>query len=290
MQFHRGAGAGAAHEWAEQGPAAAIERRFMHLGERAIHQPGEIPFDEKAAADQEAHKAADRAEFAERNQRAEIAIDEGSQGPVRKDLVQLFDHELRHLVRGLRARRNRLFRAGPQTGRAVADGEDMVVSRGLQGRADDKLVDPVGFEPVDIGQKSRRLHAGAPDDQLRTNDLPVGKPHPVGHHFGDARIRADLNAELRQKISGRFRNPLWKGGENSLARFDQDDAQVALGVDIVEPIGDDLAGRVMQLRGEFGPCRACADDRDMQLSWEDRLALILCSEAGVDQAAVEAKF
>ena len=60
---------------------AAVQRRLVHLVQRAIHQAGEHALDEHAAADQEAHQAADRAVFAERDQRAEIAVDGTAPAP-----------------------------------------------------------------------------------------------------------------------------------------------------------------------------------------------------------------
>ena len=46
-----------------------------------------------------------------------------------------------------------------------------------------------------------------------------------------------------------------------------------LGVDAVEPEGDELARRVVQLGGELDAGRAGADDRDVQLLRAQRLDL-----------------
>ena len=90
--------------------------------------------------------------------------------------------------------------------------------------------------------------------------------------------RSRVASEIRGGSAGRI---LSRG-------FDQHDADVVLGIDLVEAVGDDLARCVVQFGGEFGAGRARADDGDMELTGADRLRLVLRAQAGVDEAAVEA--
>ena len=61
-----------------------------------------------------------------------------------------------------------------------------------------------------------------------------------------------------------------------------------LGIDAVEPVGDELARGLVQLGRQLGAGRAGADDGDLQLLRPQRLGLRVRADAGVDQAAVEA--
>ena len=67
------------------------------------------------------------------------------------------------------------------------------------------------------------------------------------------------------------------------ARLDQDDADISLRVDAVEPVGDHFADRTIEFGGQFRTGRAGADDRDVKLAWTYRLHLGLCAQAGVKQ-------
>ena len=84
-----------------------------------------------------------------------------------------------------------------------------------------------------------------------------------------------------------FGNARRQCGQDAVPGLDQHDAQVALRVDPVEPVGDDGAGGVVQFRGELGAGRAGADDCDVELSRTDGRVLGLRAQAGVDQAVVE---
>src|SRR5260370_32895959 len=100
-----------------------MQRHLMHLVERAIHQTGKRPLDEQAFAQEEAHQAADRAQAAERHQRAEIAIEEGLERLTLEAPSQL-PEEMRGLLMGrLGAWRHRRVVALARGGGAVADRE-----------------------------------------------------------------------------------------------------------------------------------------------------------------------
>ena len=64
---------------------------------------------------------------------------------------------------------------------------------------------------------------------------------------------------------------------------------VLVGVDAVETVGDQLARRLVQLGRQLHAGGAGADDRDLQLLGPQRLGLGVGADAGVDQAAVEAR-
>ena len=133
-----------------------------------------------------------------------------------------------------------------------------------------------------------RPHACAPDHQLGGNDLSVRELDALGQHFGDARAGAHLHAELQEEVPRRIGDAGRQSGEYAVGRLDQYDPQVALGIYLVEPVGDDLAGGVVQFAGELGAGRARPDDRDVQLGGTYRLVLILRSQKGVHQPAIEA--
>ena len=126
-----------------------------------------------------------------------------------------------------------------------------------------ELIDAVHLEPVEIVQHVRRLHARGPDHELRRDDLAAREPHAIGAHLGHARLRAHLDAELAQDLQRRGRNAFGQGRQNALGGLDEDDANVLVGIDMIEAEGGDLAGRLIQFRRELGTRRASADDGDM---------------------------
>src|SRR6516162_6414165 len=76
MQLHLRAGAmrQSAGEDAEHRAWGAVERPLVQEAQRAVHDLRKYALDEDAAAKQETHQVADSGPFAERHQRAEIAI------------------------------------------------------------------------------------------------------------------------------------------------------------------------------------------------------------------------
>ena len=83
--------------------------------------------------------------------------------------------------------------------------------------------------------------------------------------------------EIRSGSAGRY----------PVRSLDQNDADVAVGVDLIEAIRHHLAQALMELGRKLGAGRARADDRDVQLAGADRPGLGLGAQAGVDQAMVE---
>jgi hypothetical protein len=57
-----------------------MERQKMQLVERYIHEPREVTFDKKCAADELAHEAADGRGFTQRHEGAEVLVDVIPQG------------------------------------------------------------------------------------------------------------------------------------------------------------------------------------------------------------------
>src|SRR4051794_33456507 len=127
MQLHLRLGAAeeAAGERAEEGPAAAVQRVFVHLVERAVHEAGGKTLDEEVLAEEEPHEAADGAVLAERDQRAEIPVGERQGRLAGEPAAELLQEVRGLLVRGLGARRHRRLVARARAGGAVADREDV---------------------------------------------------------------------------------------------------------------------------------------------------------------------
>ena len=70
--------------------------------------------------------------------------------------------------------------------------------------------------------------------------------------------------------------------------LDDVDAHVLVGIDAVEPVGDELPRRAVQLGRELDPGGAGADDGDLQLLGPERPRLRMRADAGVDEPAMEA--
>ena len=122
------------------------------------------------------------------------------------------------------------------------------ISRRLQGSRHHELIDAVHLEPVEIVQHIRTLHARGPDHELGGDDLAAREPHTIGAHLGDARFRAHLDAELAQDLQRRDRYAFGQGRQDALGGLDEDDADVLVGIDMIEAEGGDLAGRLVQFR------------------------------------------
>ncbi len=266
----------------------AVQRQLVELVERHIHQPRERALDQQAAADQTPHQIADGRIFAERDQRAEIAVAERLERPAGEAVLDLAQHVAGLLMRRLGARRHGRVAAEPWAGGAIAERENVVVARGLQSRAHHQLVDPVGLEPADLLQGLGRLDAGGPHDQLGVDDAAVGELHAGRQHRTDLGADMHHDAELLEQPGGGARHALGQGRQDARRGVDQMDAHVAVGLDAVEPVGDQLARALMQLGGELDPGGAGADDRDRELVGAERLGLGVRADAGIDQPAVEA--
>ena len=83
--------------------------------------------------------------------------------------------------------------------------------------------------------------------------------------------------------------PLGQLRQDAGRGLDQVDRDVLVGIDAIEPVGDELARRLVQLGGKLRAGRAGADDGDLQLLGPQRLGLGVGADAGVDQPAVEAR-
>lgn len=65
-------------------------------------------------------------------------------------------------------------------------------------------------------------------------------------------------------------------------------ADVLVGIDVVEAERHEFACRVVQLGGEFDTCRTRPDDRHIELSAPQRNGLGMRAQEGVDQSTMEA--
>ncbi|MCY1508031.1 hypothetical protein D9M68_423290 [compost metagenome] len=162
-------------------------------------------------------------------------------------------------MRGLGARRHvALAAVAERAGRAVAEGEDVVVEGGLQGGAHQQLVDPVAFQPVQVLQQRRRANAGRPHLQARRNVLAGAGVQAVGRHLADRRAGHDAHAELLQGPVHRAADPLGQRRQHARAGLDQGDAHV-LRLDAVQPVGGQFVGGVVQFGGQLHAGRPGAD-------------------------------
>ena len=142
--------------------------------------------------------------------------------------------------------------AGPGAGGAVADGEDIVVARGLQRLAHHQLVDPVGLEAGDVLEHVRRLDAGRPHHELGRNEGAAGEPHAVGHDLLDLGAHVHPHLEAGQQLARRLGQALGQLRQDARRGLDQVDLDVHVGIDAVEAVGDELARRLVQLGRKLG--------------------------------------
>ena len=159
----------------------------------------------------------------------------------------------RHVARLL----SRLRRLG--TGGAVAEGEDVVVAGGLQGRADHQLVDTVAFQAAYFVQELRCLDARRPDFQAGRDEVAVSRVEPVRRHFADRCIGQYGHSQVAQCLMHRLADTLGQRRQHPRAGFDQRDVDV-LGLDPIQAVGCQLARRMVKLGGEFDAGRSCTDD------------------------------
>lgn len=153
----------------ERNADIAEYQRLVHLVERGVHPARDESLDQQAPSNQSAHEAADRGEFAQRYERAEIVEVIRRKRPAVEPRLHGFDQEQRLLACRLRARRHERLRAGfgPRTRGAVAKREDVGIVRRLQRRGHDQLVAASGFQAVEIAQPVGRLDARGPDHEIR---------------------------------------------------------------------------------------------------------------------------
>src|SRR6516225_2142660 len=170
MQLHLrlGAAINQTHGGVERDLDKAVQRIFVHLVERHIHEAREVAFDKEALADQFAHQTADRAVLAERHQRTEVAIMPGLKRLPHELSPQLFRQMRRLLVCRLSARRHDGVAFRPRTGGAITDRKNIVVARGLQRLANDELMEGISFKTIKYLQQSPR-----PDSLCRHHLLSI---------------------------------------------------------------------------------------------------------------------
>ena len=171
---------------------------------------------------------------------------------------------------------------------AIPDRKNVGIPGCLQRRLDDELIDAICLEPVEPLQDLRRFDAGCPYDQLGGDEGAVGEFQSLGGDFLHPGAGSDLDAHLVEQAVRRLRDAFRQSRKDTRRSLDQDDANIALRVDAVEPRANDFVDRAKQLGGQFRTGRAGADDRDVKLTWAHRLRLRLRAEARVEQTTVEA--
>ena len=175
----------------------------------------------------------------------------------------------------------------PHGGGAVADGEDIVVTRRLQRRPDDELIDAVGLEAGDILQDIRRLDARGPDNQFGGDRPAIRQAHMVGTDLGDLGADQYIDPELVEQLLRLFRNPLRQCGKHPFGGFDQRNPDVLLGIDLIEAIRHHFTRRPVEFGRKFDAGRAGTDDCDFQLVCSQRRGLCVRTDARIDHSFVE---
>src|ERR1700730_6264224 len=165
-----------------------VQREFMHLVERSVHQPREQALGPWVPPYEPSHEVTDRRVFAERNERAEVAIAPRRQRFAAQPSLDLLDEMHGLLVRCLRAGWDITARMTcPRASGTVADDEYVFVARRLQRRQHDELVDTGALETVKIREDIRCLDPGRPDHELGRNESPVRKLHSSRADLRDLR-------------------------------------------------------------------------------------------------------
>ncbi|MNG07300.1 hypothetical protein D3C84_905930 [compost metagenome] len=99
-----------------------------------------------------------------------------------------------------------------RAGRAVTEGEDVLVAGGLQGWQHLQLIDAVGFQAIDVLEEARCTNPGSPDFQAGLDLLAVGRDQAVGRDFTDRCIGHDVDPELLQGFMHRSADPFRQCG------------------------------------------------------------------------------
>ncbi|MNR11365.1 hypothetical protein D3C85_1276620 [compost metagenome] len=169
-----------------------------------------------------------------------------------------------HLVRGLRARRDKsAFRTCTRC--AVTDGENVRIARGLQRRLDHQLVNAVSFQPADLFHEIRRFDASRPDHQVSLNILAAFGVQTAFISAGDHSLGQNTHAHFGQLVVRSTGNAWWQCRQNALARFDQRHVQRFVGQPFVA-VAVQLFYRVVQFRRKLHARRPAADNRDVHFA------------------------
>ncbi|MNF57799.1 hypothetical protein D3C84_393400 [compost metagenome] len=233
----------------------------MHAVERHVEHPRQPAFEHHAAGEV-AHQVADRRKTRQRDQRAVIAIAVFRQGLALTVYAQFqrLGQQRGLLVSGLGARRHvAAFAAGLRAGGAVAEGEDIVVAGGLQGRAHLQLVDPVALQAVEILEEAGCANPRGPDLEAGGDGVALGGEQGIAGHLADRCIGHDRHAEAFQGLVHRLADPLRQCRQHPRSGFDQGDAHV-FRANAVQAIGRQLMRRMVQFGGQFHARGAGADD------------------------------
>src|SRR5713101_1375928 len=225
---------GAAFEETRQGierdADRAVERVQVHLVQRQVHQPREPALDAVALAREKTHQRSDRAVFPERHKSTEVAVVEGRE--------RLPAHALRHrpekvgslLVRSLRGGRHGPRLAFAQERRAVAQGENVGIPRRLQSRLDDELVDPVGFESVEVPEEICPFDSRGPDREVRGVGFATLGLHLVRRDLDGLLGAPDTHTQVFEGYGHGLGNALGEHRQDSRVGVEQGDVKEPLGI------------------------------------------------------------
>ena len=153
LQARLGAAPDAIAEHQQQGAWYAIQGHLVHAIQRHVEHPRQPAFEHDAAG-QVAHQVTDRGEARQRDQRAVIAIAVFRQRLAADLQAQRLGQQRCLLVCRLGARWHVApFVTRLRAGSAIAEGEHVVIERGLECRAYLQLVDAVALQAIELFEK-----------------------------------------------------------------------------------------------------------------------------------------
>ncbi|MNS57363.1 hypothetical protein D3C72_902470 [compost metagenome] len=257
----------------------------MHAVQRHVEHPRQPAFEHHAAGEV-AHQVTHSRKTRQRDQRAVVGVLVLRQCLAFDAQFQRFGQQRSLLVSGLGTWWHIAVAARLRAGGAVTEGEDVLVTGGLQGRQHLQLIDAVGFQAIDVLEETRCANPRGPDFQAGLDFVAVGGDQAVGRHFADSGIGHDVDPEFLQGFMHRPANALRQRRQHPWTGFDQGDVHV-FRFDPVQAIGRQFVGGVVQLGGQFDPGGTGADDRHADLF--DCVGLTgVCAQIVIEQLLVEA--
>ncbi len=144
---------------------------------------------------------------------------------LRQNIVQ---YQACHLVRCLSSRRHKTA-LRTRAGSTVADGENVRIACGLQGRLGHQLVNTVRFQPANLFHKIRRFDASSPDHQVCFDVLAIFGMQAAVVRAGHHGLGQNPHAQLGQFIMRRTGNARRQRRQDTFTRFNQRHVQRVIG-------------------------------------------------------------
>src|SRR6267154_1252226 len=166
-------------------------------------------------------------------------------------------------------------------------GTEVAVAKRSERRPDHELVDPVGFESVEIPEEIRPLDSRRPDREVRRVGFAALGLYLACRDFDRLFRACDDDAEVFERPGHGLGDSLWEHRQDSWIGVEKGDMEEMLRFYVLKAVCGEYSGCVVQLGGKLDPCRPCTDDHHAQLT-RRAARPIVGLEAGVDQAPVEA--